>query len=553
MKIIRNNIKSIISKLLIVIMLTSVSCVFIFFKKNINKINVENNKVELAKYNTNNETPSIYNLLHNIKSVGNYLDIIISKQKSLLNKINCTIFHTLRMKKNLFINHKYIGQANTIIKLSDNSLDIEKKILRNIYLIIRNHQYNYSFYLEKNHYIVPYFDFFINNRLSNFNKSENINNYSYKIKKTDNLNNISINTEEVYFGTKKISKTSTTLINTIFKNYNFRANIISFNYLTHSFEFKRIIKKSKIIKINTNKSNVLNNKFLSKKQTYKNTTNKYLNKLFLDSLFSINNYQKKFDYHFKECFRTYLDINNVELFSKNKVTYIVFPIIIGIITDSIIIVTGLVGQKISNIIKSIKNKKLLQEKRIHENWMYNVETTILNRNDIMAPRVPYVSLLDTISKNGIRNAPESRYSIEKSQTIATFNVGSTMETDTSGKSTFEQHIYLDFDGSVNLISIEIEHDESHYRLGFIKDETKPNYYKTRKIETKILNKKFKKVNNKKVKVIKLHNSEKYDENTESHYLNITNYLQKFNDTNIIYLPTTERKLDLFVYTETDFA
>ena len=325
MKKISISLKLIIFGLSTIILLSASSIVVLNNIKNNTDITQSNNKIVLSSNYKKPQLSSAYSLINNLTDVSSYLIIVKQTQKSLLYKINHSAFHTLQGKHNLFIHHNYIKEANNNIKISNDSISKENQKLVKIIEIVKDHPSDYVHYLEMHNYKIPNYSFFINYNVKNKGQLNNIKNNSYETNKSNDLNNISTASEEASFGAKYISKSSLTVMKTIFRDFNFNANIISFNVKKNLFEFK------KLETANTNKNNsselnsIKNNKFLSSDSKIKSKTLNLKNNSMLINIISNDIYPSNFNFHDSQCYKTRLDIGNDESFSNNIITYVVLP------------------------------------------------------------------------------------------------------------------------------------------------------------------------------------------------------------------------------------
>ena len=353
MKIKIKNIKLLIYNLSSLILLMSTSILTI---NHINKLNImdrSNSKINI-NYNSasSEQNNSAYDLMNSLNYVKNYLSEIMDKQTSLLYKINHSAFHTIQTKSALFIKHKYIHHANSIINKSNESLYDEYTELNNIIPILMIHPENYQPYLNEMNYIIPNINFFIKDKKDINNQNNSIKTNIYNIVNSNNLNKISLASEEATFSTKEITKSGSAIMVATFKDYHFNANIISFNKNKNLFEFMDIAKKTSDTK-NEKKAKFLN-------LNLKNNNNSFLyqNRIFLTNLTSNNNkrsniYPRNFDLHEKECFKTKLNFKDSKSYSKNKLTYIGLPVI----CVSVFLILCAAKISISGFLANKNNKK----------------------------------------------------------------------------------------------------------------------------------------------------------------------------------------------------
>ena len=139
--------------------------------------------------------------------------------------------------------NRYYDQTKATIDNSNESLRLENVEISKIIQIIKNHPYNYEFYLHNGKCIIPNIDFFINYQnlpnLNNLNfNNKNISNSIYdKDDKDTHLNSISIVSEEEVFGAKELSLAGSSLFAAVTKKVSFKAKIITFNLANNSYGY----------------------------------------------------------------------------------------------------------------------------------------------------------------------------------------------------------------------------------------------------------------------------------------------------------------------------
>ena len=139
--------------------------------------------------------------------------------------------------------HRYEDQTSATIDNSDNSLIQENKRISEIISIIKDHPYNYGYYLNSNGYIIPNLNFFINyntsSGLNNINrKKSNISSTVYNINKINStFNSISLMTEEAVVNAKGISSGGSSIYAASFKKVTFQAKIITYDSTTNSYKY----------------------------------------------------------------------------------------------------------------------------------------------------------------------------------------------------------------------------------------------------------------------------------------------------------------------------
>ena len=543
---------------------------------NLNKRNVLNTtekKNSLKKVYRNTNTYTTNTLVNNLNSIRDYLGEIQTKQKTLLDDINDSAFHTIQ--KHGAIKHKYIHHANTIIDDADASLKKEVPLLKDIAIIISVHPYNYEYYLSVKHYIIPNYNFFITKNANTNNKIDrSIDNLSYVLAKKNSLNNISLASEEATFSTKKIATTSSKILTAAFRDYHFNANIICFNIENNSFEFQKLPSKNTI----KNKlSSVNKNKFLKFNNKTKINSLSYLNKSSLFSLFSTNNdYPNYFNYHKNECFKTHLQFGNIRKFSDNKITYILMPfasiitagLIVGLIT---LIGSGVYKYKYRSYKGEMLNKLSIRKSRwyrhanlrVYEPDQFDLipkdEVHTIVKNDV-------TSFLGKYSQHGILihtgthefESPfmPKRPDNEKLETV-TFKIKTFSETSSYSRN---KRIavprldgqYGDKDSTHEEVGIADDNIPNR-KIGFVpvvKNNAPGDTYYSREIITKRL-KNNDSEGKKQLTVIQVSQVD-YEGvmNTEPCYADITNYFDE--NGRLICLPVKGAQFDLKLYLESDF-
>ena len=472
-------------------------------KKTNKKIDIKiSKKSSKQKYNAN--------LLINLLNIYNYLNTIQYKQKNLLKQIDDSSYNTIQ--KHAAIKHKYIKHANTIINDSDNSLKEENKKINKIISLIKIHPFTYQYFLSINNYIIPNYDFFTKSSHTNKYNYDKIKNHLYKINKTSNLNNISISTEEAAFSLKQISKTNSTLLYVVTKDFEFKANIICFNNKINSFQFMKLKNKT-----NSNiKKGIKNNYFRNDTYQSKNTDNKekydYIKRLSLTSYVSNINYPKYFNKHTTECFKTHLNIKNVKSFNENQTTYILFPIISGIILDSILIGIGGIPKLLKIIRKKPPWQPLPEELEFRDEYKKRVGQDIKESNNykrwstkalpatsksthehitIRGPensellpsetKTQYCALCQG-SISGVKVAGEDKFGIKKGETFITLGLKKIRRSNIQYVNMHQLTVNMDSTDNTFFISIKNE-DEYHFSFNRIPWESNRDIYNTSKIIT----------------------------------------------------------------------
>ena len=480
---IKKNLKFIIFSISIITLFAIGS--IIFTNKIVRNSNIKKTDVKILV--TNNyksiDNPSVYNLIRNLSNISNYLNVIQYKQETLLNKINNSAFHTIQ--KHAAIKHKYINHANSFINDGNKSLKKENKLIVEILSILKNHPGTYQYYLAKYRYTIPNLNFFVNYNYINKVKTNNIKNYSYKVSNYVNLNSISYASEEAVFGTKEISKTNSAIIDAASKDYEFKANIISYNFKTNSFDFINSTKtnnnnKNKFVTNNPQQSNLisLNNNNIK--------VNGHNNQL--DNIFSTNNKPTNINTYNNICFKTHLNIWNAKSFNKNQTTYILFPFLSGIVLNLVIIGIGGGIQKIINIKE--KSRLKIQNIRVSEissddeplrtakyynkirnnrysNWKKNG-----NNNDGPSNIITTVveshegeqngCILNSGSLHRIREAKENKFNIKLNEHMTTLPITESLDvSDIDGSTTISRKITIYSKENKNTIPINIMGENNH--------------------------------------------------------------------------------------------
>ena len=325
MKANSKNIKSCIFGISTIILLVSSGFAMISSRMSNSRTNKNISEINISNMTKKVKIPDSSILYSQLSEISNYIDIVQTKQQTLLKDLNHSAFHTIQ--KHSAIKHRYFTVANRIIKDSNTTLKTENKKIKSILSIIKIHPYNYQDYLSYHGYIIPNMTFFINSHSTQDKNVTKINNNSYKMNKATELNNITFSTEEATIGAKKLAYFNADVIVASCKDYNFKAKIIGYNYKNNSFQFmkyeNRISKNKKgIVKNNdTNKT-----KFLSSESENNNTVKKHKTKIILTNIFSNTNYSNNINLHSNECFRTYINYKNIRSVNRNRAAYIFIPI-----------------------------------------------------------------------------------------------------------------------------------------------------------------------------------------------------------------------------------
>ena len=549
MQISRKNLKFIIFSFSLVVFLL----VKLFSFNNLTKAKDLNRPDQNLHLNSNynfTRTKSTGTLYYNLDNLNLYLSVVQDKQKQLLKEINGSAFHTI--EKHAAIKHKYIHHANTIINDSNTSLKKENTLIEKILPFIANHPYTYNAYLNKAGLIIPNIDFFIKKNLIQDNSSNNITNISYNINSFTNLNNISTEIEEDTFNTKKLTKSSSAILNIIFRDYYFKANIIWFNVHSNLFEFKKLYKN----KAKQNKLYKINKAQFIKSYSNKNhTILNYISKSNLTYLLSNYTYPGYFNLHTKECFKTHLIFGKIRKVSSNIVTYFVIPIFSTLIASTVVLAIFLiVNSKINN------SKKFSFIRRIKIDLLKS-KNNPSEDNELITP-LETINCSCVIHKysEGVISIPhkialKEGYIKKESDTDDSLNTTVfNLSYDQSSKQgwTFDKnYIWFHNKNDEETRTKEIAIYNSERKLKFYPSDgvVANNIYKSNKIETKTL-KSAKNKEKQKIKVIKLSKEYILENEEDGSYADITDFYNGSSD--IILLPVRDCTLYLKVYCESDF-
>ena len=300
--------------------------------------------------------------------------------------------------------NRYSHQAKETIDNSTRSLLNENKLISKIIILIKNHPYNYSYYLNIKGYIIPNMSFFIGGGKSSYFKNINPNinsiyNTQYNVSNTNiNLNTISLSSEEAGLNAKSITATGSSIYKATFIKLTFKAKIIIFDQTSNSYKYetpttKKIIpkpvkdfKKCNLYKQNTIDSND-NNSFSKNSSSHFNSKNILLSRVISSN--SVPSYiirpsylPSNFVTHLDEVGITRVQYNSVTQFNHNLALYI-----LSITVSSILIytITTLITYKIATKINKYRVKR--RRYNLLNNNQNNDGVGVANREEEIIPEI----------------------------------------------------------------------------------------------------------------------------------------------------------------------
>ena len=196
-------------------------------------------------------------LVNNLNYVEEYISYsVLQSQKILLHSIiggrvnnndenskKYKISDLGRTSKSIKWLHRYYYQTKATVESSDASLTSENTTISEIIKILKNHPYNYQFYLNKAGLSIPNINFFIKNNGSISSNNSNIANHSifnnsYNIiKNNSSINSIVLESEENTVSAKRISLMGSSFAASLFKKVSFNAKILKFDKNTNSYKY----------------------------------------------------------------------------------------------------------------------------------------------------------------------------------------------------------------------------------------------------------------------------------------------------------------------------
>ena len=272
--------------------------------------------------------------------------------------------------------HRYGDQVRATIDNSASSLADESSNISKIIPIIKDHPYTYNSYLNNMKVVIPNIGFFINkNNLSSTNnlnsKGSNISITSYLIGTNNtNLNSISFCSEEDVASAQTLYSNGSSVWKAAFKKITFKAQIITFNKNTNSFEYET----PTAVENTTSKTSIsaqvdLENTEISNANSFKANNLSYFNssKEELSSINSSNNtfihnlpiplipnyLPGYFNQQLSNASEAKVKYNQINSFNNNKTLY--YPLIFSPFL--------IVGIAVGSIISVLKYRKLKIQRR----------------------------------------------------------------------------------------------------------------------------------------------------------------------------------------------